>query len=350
MPTWADLSLTAQTAYIQALDAALASELARNVAHLPGSFAAKKVKGHAYWYYQYTEPSGMLRQVFVGPDGDPVRRLMARKAESSSPTALTALAKSALALGCAGIVPRHYRVLKRLADYGFFAAGGLLIGTHAFVAYANMLGVRWMGDDAARTQDIDFAHAGNSVTLALAAGAEVRTHDAITSLGMGFLPISGLSGRGAGTYLVPKEPDFRLDFLTTLRRGGTTPYEHPTLHVTLQPLKFLEYALVDVQQAALLSNNGAILVNLPHPARYALHKLMVAGERSGSFRTKSNKDVRQAALLLSALREQRPEDVLEAWDDLLARGSGWTSRIKRGLNALNRSNPELDIKQWLTMP
>ena len=33
---------------------------------LPGAFAAKTVKGHKYWYFQYTEPAGIRRQVFVG--------------------------------------------------------------------------------------------------------------------------------------------------------------------------------------------------------------------------------------------------------------------------------------------
>jgi hypothetical protein len=32
--------------------------------------------------------------------------------------------------------------LRRLADYGFFRAGGVLIGTHASLAYGNMLEVR----------------------------------------------------------------------------------------------------------------------------------------------------------------------------------------------------------------
>ncbi|MCP5249404.1 MAG: hypothetical protein H6942_12870 [Candidatus Accumulibacter sp.] len=41
-------------------------------------------------------------------------------------------------------------MIKRLADYGFFRAGGLLIGTHAFIAIGNVLGVRWA--DSQRTQ------------------------------------------------------------------------------------------------------------------------------------------------------------------------------------------------------
>src|SRR5213593_3158842 len=97
---YSDLSLTAQTAYAQVLDAALASEHARTVADLPGSFAQKTVRGHVYWYYQYTEPSGKLVQTFVGPDSDAVRRLIAQAREPGTAAALLPLARSAIALGC----------------------------------------------------------------------------------------------------------------------------------------------------------------------------------------------------------------------------------------------------------
>ncbi|HYO27563.1 MAG TPA: nucleotidyltransferase domain-containing protein, partial [Azonexus sp.] len=306
------LSLTAQTAFAQVLEAALASDHLRSVADLPGAFAAKTVKGHKYWYFQYTEPAGIRRQVFVGPDNDAVRRLMEKAAEPAAGTSTAPLVRAAAVLGCAEILPRHFRVLKRLAEYGFFKAGGVLIGTHAFVAYGNMLGVRWGTADAACTQDIDFAHAGKSISLALAPHCQVQTHEAIQSLEMGFLPISGLAGKTGGAYLIPREKEFRLDFLTTVGRSGETPYEHPDLHVTLQPLRFMEYSLENVQQTVLLSGADAVIVNLPHPARYALHKLIVAGEREGAFQAKTGKDFVQAGLLLSVLRENRPWEVEEA--------------------------------------
>jgi hypothetical protein len=60
---------------------------------------------------------------------------MARQREAGAAQSLGPLARSALALGCTALLPRHYRVIRRLADYGFFHAGGLLIGSHAFLAY-----------------------------------------------------------------------------------------------------------------------------------------------------------------------------------------------------------------------
>lgn len=336
---YTDLSLSAQTAYAQLLDAALGAEYARSIADLTGSFSSKTVKGRKYWYFQYTEPSGKLRQVYVGPDTDAVHRLMEQKTQQGASQALVPLARSAAALGCVEVLPRHYRVLRRLADYGFFQAGGILIGTHAFLAYGNMLGVKWGGQD--RTQDIDFAHAGKSVSLLLPSDLEVWTHDAIASLDMGFLPVSGLSGKTGGTYLIPKEPQFRLDFLTPLHRGGDAPFEHPQLHVTLQPLPYMEFSLEGVEQAVLFCAEGAVLVNVPHPARYALHKLLVYGERSETFRAKSSKDLAHAACLLSYLGQYRQDAVIQAAEDLRSRGKKWVSRFKEGVQALIVSYPQV---------
>ena len=140
---------------------------------------------------------------------------------------------------------------------------------------------------------------------------------------------------------------FRLDFLTTLHRGGEAPYEHPKLHITLQPLKFMEFSLEHVLQAVLFSGESAVLVNIPHPARYALHKLLVYAERKGSFQTKANKDLEQAGMLMSVLKEHRPAEVQETWSDLLSRGKDWTTRARQGLGALDKAFPMLAVRDWL---
>ena len=112
----------------------------------------------------------------------------------------------------------------------------------------------------------------------------------------------------------------------------------------------MEYLLQDVQQAALLRTSGAVLVSVPHPARYALHKLIVAGERPASRIVKSNKDVQQAAAWLAMLREQASLKVDEACGDLVARGPGWVSRVERGRDALAKLAPELEIGGWFKLP
>ena len=343
---YTELSSTAQAAYSQLAESAFSTQQIRTVADLSGSFASKTIKGSKYWYYQYSEPSGKLRQIFVGPDNDTVRELLSVKNGSSSiGESIGQLAGSAVALGCAEALPKHLRVIRRLSEYGFFKAGGVLIGTHAFLIYGNMLGLKW--GDTSRTQDIDFAHAGKSLSLALPSNIEVMTHDAIESLQMGFLPMTSLNGKEAGSYLTPKDPSFKLDFLTTLHRGGDEPYKHPLLNITLQPMKFMEYSLEDVQQSVIFNRNDAVIVNVPHPARYALHKLIVYGERKGVFATKSNKDLLQAASLIAYFKENRTWEIKGAYQNLISRGPGWRDRIQLGLSALDVAFPELNVEDWL---
>jgi hypothetical protein len=345
MDLFQELPLTAQTAYAQLLESAVSAEHFRSLADLPGSFAAKSVRGHKYWYFQYTEPSGKLRQAYVGPDGDAVRALMARKNEPSPIAALGPMARAAAALGCTEVLPKHLRVIARLGDYGFFRAGGVLVGTHAFLAYGNMLGIRW--GDASRTQVVDFAHAGRNLAVALPGDFQLDTHAAIESLGMGLLPVAGIASPAGVTYLNPREPEFRLDFLTTLYRGGTEPYRLPQLGITLQPLKFMEFSLENVQLAVLISGDKCVLASVPHPARYALHKLIVYGERIGTFATKSGKDIAQAAALLARLRDTWKWEVDEAWSDLMNRGAGWRQRAIRGRDALAKAYPDVAVAEWL---
>jgi hypothetical protein len=109
----------------------------------------------------------------------------------------------------------------------------------------------------------------------------------------------------------------------------------------------MEFSLENIQQTAMISSLGAVMVNVPRPARYALHKLIVAGEREGAFAAKSGKDIMQAGLLLGALREAKPWEVEEAWADLNARGTGWSSRARRGLTALNAKFPDEGFGTWL---
>jgi hypothetical protein len=208
-----------------------------------------------------------------------------------------------------------------------------------------MLGVRWGGQPL--TQDIDFAHAGKSIALGLPSNLQVRTADAIDSLAMGLLPITGLSGKTGGSLLIPHEPELRLDFLTTLHRGRDAPFVHPQLQVMLQPLPFMEYLLEHVEQAVVFSPAVAVVINVPEPARFALHKLIVSAERSGSFRAKAAKDLAQATHLLVHLWQHRERSVRAALQDLRKRGKGWTSRLQRGAAAAAQAYPEVGERRTL---
>lgn len=331
-----ELSLAAQTAYAELLHNARAQELLRSVAHLNGSFAAKKIKERTYWYFAYRDIDGTVRQLYVGPDDERVRNLIERFRQET-PKELAPLARAAVALGCEGAVPQHFRVVRRLSEYGFFRAGGVLIGTHAFLCMGNLLGIRF--GDGARTLDIDFAHAGRNISLALPANIQVDVQKALDSLEMGFLPMTAFHEGEGGTYCNPKDPEFRIDFLTSMTRKGAGIVRIPNLNLTLQGLKFMEFSLQDTTQAALLCEEGAVVVNIPSPARFAIHKLIVYGERKGAFRVKAQKDLLQAAALVEYLGLNRPDELRSAWQDALSRGPGWVKRAREGVRALGRLRP-----------
>jgi hypothetical protein len=109
----------------------------------------------------------------------------------------------------------------------------------------------------------------------------------------------------------------------------------------------MEYSLEGVEQAVVFCAEGAALVNVPAPERFALHKLIVYGERAGAFRAKANKDLAQAASLIAYLAEHREDALGAALDDLLARGKGWRNRFATGAQALARAYPQIEAAQHL---
>jgi hypothetical protein len=346
MTMYLELSAAAQTAYANLAQAARQAELSRSIAHAPGGFVKKTIKGRVYWYYQVKSAEGKLTQMYVGPDDESTRALVAQHGDPKAKAAhvqLARLCEAAMVLGCYGVIPKHARVLARLAHHGLFRAGGILVGTHAFLAYQNHFGVRWGAADT--TVDLDFEHPGKRIALAMPAAPEVDIPDAIESLKMGFLPVND------GTrYVKPDEPDFDLDFLTARHRGGDAPVRIPQLNLTLQPLKFMEFSMEEHMQIVLPATQGPIVANVPQPQRYALAKLLVHGERRSHDPTKSIKDLDQAAALIDYLSRNQPDELRLAWDDLISRGPGWRTRATQGIEAVAKRHPQAECVIELPTP
>ena len=133
-------------------------------------------------------------------------------------------------------------------------------------------------------------------------------------------------------------------YVLTSKGRGNKPVKIPALHVALEPLKFMEFALEGATQACIFGRTGACMVNLPAPERYAVHKLVVYGERPVAQRTKATKDLLQVAALASYFVQTGQAAVFNtAWRDLVSRGRGWHSRAKQGRTALLKIAPEVAI-------
>ena len=114
------------------------------------------------------------------------------------------------------------------------------------------------------------------------------------------------------------------------------------LNATMQPLRFMEFSMEAPIHITLLAQRGAITVNAPPPEKYALHKLLVYGERPQNMRIKASKDLAQAAFLIDYLAKNDFELLADTWAGLIDRGPGWRSRAIEGLTALKEHYPGVD--------
>lgn len=330
------LKVAAQTAFAN-LQTAMSNLAHDGMANpVDGGFVSKANRhGQRFWYHQVRGALKTPRQTYLGPMGDPAVELAIERLRSAhqdpSQKHVRQLCRAAIALGCPALTPSHGRVIQRLAGAGFFRAGGVLIGTHAFLAYQTLLGVVW-DEVSATTMDIDFAHPGRNVSLAMPREvANVDVHTAIESLRMGFLP-----NASSTTYVKADERDFELDFVTCRGRDGEEPLVMPSLNVTLQPLRFMEYSLEGVIETVLLTSAEPVAVRVPAPARYALHKLLIADERPAAQSPKTRKDRAQSLALIEVLEGSGAGDQLDdALENLLVRGSKWRSSVIKGLDKLS---------------
>lgn len=341
LPRWfTSIPASAQAAFANIVPAAQSMGLQRSVADLPGSFTQKKLGQKTYWYYQFKSLDRKTRQIYLGSDSESLRQLIdgfkAQPPHAQTWAHLARLCRSAIELGAEQIGRTHFRILQRLADHGFFHAGGILIGTHAFLAYQNHFGVRWT--EGNQTLDIDFAHPGNNLSIALPDGLQMDARSAIESLEMGFIPNISQT-----TFVKQDEPDLQLDFVTPKVSNNDAPIRVHALNLSMQPLQFMNFSMDATMQAVLISRNGPVVVNVPRAERYALHKLIVFGERPQEMQTKAHKDIAQAACLISYLNENEPETLQEAWASVQASGKGWVSRCLQGGQFLLSRYPDVDL-------
>ncbi|NTW28975.1 MAG: hypothetical protein HGA39_06405 [Coriobacteriia bacterium] len=328
--------LEVQTIYAELLDQLAAYEASRAIGHTAGSFVTKMVKGQEYYYFQHMGPGGAKHQTYLGRRDSALDTLAAQFAEGRNTVAaeqrsIERLAALLRAGGAMVTDAPSARVLRALADAGVFHAGGVLVGTHAFIVLGNLLGVRWAS--ALRTQDVDIA-ADPRLDVAVPS-IDADLPSVLDNLQMGFLPVPGLDPKNPTTSFKVRGQSLRLDLLTPAASTQTRPVSLPRFAAAAQPLRFLDY-LIDSSVRAAAVDGGVVAVNVPDAARFALHKLIVAGERPAAMQSKREKDLSQAAQILETLQSDRPGDLVLAWEALVARGESWTSRVAKSISSLER--------------
>ncbi len=324
------LPLTVQTAYADLL-ARLQEDA---VLELGGTPILRDRGGRKYWYAVRRLADHTIER-YLGPDFDEVRERVDRAQRINEDLRQRAVQRSRLARMCreAGL-PRvdaqTGKVLLALAKAGLFRLRAVLVGTHAFRCYPGLLGVEFP-EALAVTEDIDVA-AFHSVAVALDDRVDPALVEVLREVGP-FIARPGLRGQpptawreqGSGVVVELLTPNTGSD--------RDEPLQLPALGAWARPLRFLDYLIHEPAQAAALYRSG-VLVNVPQPARYAVHKLIVAIRRTPSAAAKSTKDIEQAGALIRMLAEDRPDELADAFLEARDRGPAWRESVKKGARRL----------------
>lgn len=330
-------SLVAQTTYAELLERCATA--AFNAAFADdGTFISKTVKDRRYWYFQ-TGTGEERTQRYVGPETADLLEHIAhhkeiRDDERERRTLVSTLVR---ALGAPRPLPEVADVISALAKAGVFRLRGVLVGTVAYQAYAAMLGVR-LPAGALQTGDIDIAQFKN-VSVAIGDSTPPAL-DILKEVDATFRAVPHVvDGRRVTSYVA--KGGLRVDFLTPNEGGDTgEPQTLPALQTDAQPLRFLDFLIHEPEPAVLLHGPG-IYVQVPAPARYAVHKLIVSRRRPEGV-AKRDKDIHQAAALITVLAQKRPDDLRLAWTEAHNRGPTWRALLHQGLGAVNGES-----RDWL---
>ena len=306
-----------------------------------GYVARKTIGGKVHLYITQR---GTRKQTYLGPQSNPKVA-----AKASAIQRLQSYRRTVSVLKRARIPSPSTafgRMLEVLADAGIFRSGAVLVGTVAYQIYPCVIG-KFLSSSALQTQDADIAlkakcfEGGESLELVLQ-----RANPSF-------------KGRPSMYSQWPKtfeaKDGLSLDVLTP--GHGEKVVRVKSLECSAQQVRGLEYLMEDPLEAIALYGAG-VPVRVPQPARYAVHKLIVASRRKVDEqraakeilqarelfegfekadladaiqkvgKQKATKDILQARELFEALEKA---DLADAIQDARRRGPSWRKAVDAGL-------------------
>ena len=304
----------------------------------PGALAERTNQtGTRFWVHRYSNAAGRRQEIYLGKADDSaviarVTDLRARiDAANSAIASLRLLARA----GFATVDRKAYTTLACLHNHGVFQAGALLIGSHAYGALLNALGARAV---AYTTEDVDIARREQ-----LALSGLPPLIDMLRQTGLEFFPVPALHRRAPSTSFAERGGSrLRVDLLVPSRGEDYPIVPVPELGAHAKGLPYLAYLLGVTHEVPVLSPHGVVMVRVPVPERFAVHKLIVSQLRSTAS-VKPEKDLRQAATLIEALADRFPSAVHEA---LGALPKSAVRYVTRAIKALQRHLPSSAESAW----
>jgi hypothetical protein len=302
-----------------------------------GLFKKRTVKGRDYWYFRASAIGNSdIREKYVGPADDPeITRRVENFSQIKADYKYRQRLISTLVREARLFRPdqRVAAILEALARAGIFRMRACLVGTVAYQTYGTVLGYR-LPDAALQTGDIDIAQF-HSVSLAVD-DTIAPILDVLKSADPTFRSLPSLHD-DMGTVRFSSSSNIRVEFLTPNRGSDDhtgKPAKMPSLGgAAAEPLRSLDFLIREPVRTVILANGG-IPVTVPDPARYAVHKLIVA-ERRVMGTAKELKDLAQARNIAEVLRTAgRLTDLQEAFEEARGRGPKWEEALSISLGRL----------------
>lgn len=298
-----------------------------------GAFVQRQRNSRVYWYFNHYDGTKVVSK-YVGPDSDALRQRIARHGKIKQDH--NERRQMVMALRHAGLpspAPVIGELLEALSGAGVFRLRGCLIGTIAYQSYAGLLGVR-LPEAQLATGDLDLAQ-----FLSISALVEDSTPpmlEILKTVDETFRQIPYAHDATKSMAFI-NDQKFRVEFLVPNRGSddfNDQPVRLPALGgADAQPIRFLDFLIYRAVPNVVLFGSG-IVVNVPSPERYAIHKLIVATRRKEGA-AKIRKDVAQAEFLIAFLAKNRRHDLVDAWREANDRGPKWKRALADGVAMLS---------------
>ena len=315
-----------------------AAEQATAFLGTPGTLAVRtNDHGTKFWVHRYSSAAGRRLETYLGTADDPalVSHLESLRDRIETANATIARVRILARAGFATVDKKAYYTLASLHNHGLFKAGALLIGSHAFGALLNALGVRAV---PYATEDVDIAR-----REALALKGLPPFIEMLRETGIEFFEVPALDRGAPSTSFAERGGSrLRVDLLVPSTNDSYPTIPIPELKAHAQGLPYLSFLLGASQEVPLLSSHGVVMVRVPVPERYAIHKLIVSQLRSKST-SKPEKDLRQAATLIEAIVDRFPGALQES---LAVVPKSAMKHLARALNALKQHLPASAESAW----
>jgi hypothetical protein len=209
-------------------------------------------------------------------------------------------------------------VLRRLDSAGVLKHI-VLVGSWCTLFYKSYFGnTRYA--PVLRTRDID-------LLVPRPSAINVKTNVAELLKDLGFV-VGFAAPQG---YIRLEHPGLIVEFLTIEKgRPSDKPYPLPKLGINAQPLRFLDMLAANTITVKVED----LSLTLPHPANFALHKLLILQRRPNP--QKAEKDREAAVRILEALVSKGEQDIVKKIAQSLP--ARWQRKIQKALQVVENKD------------